>query len=189
MQPVKHRPGAAGDLSRTGDAVNRREPGPNDQKGWNRGKSRPLPGAGFFYGGGGNLHHELEICAGGVVFKEGKIVVLKRKNGVWLMPKGHVEPGETLEQAGAREATEETGLAVRIGPKLGETAYSHSEDGRYHRKKVHWYYMESDGGELRPEEGIFIEARLVAEEEIQILSFSGDRDIAERAFAVKAAKE
>lgn len=135
------------------------------------------------------MPHELETCAGGVVFKEGKIVVLKRKNGVWLMPKGHVDPGETLEQAAVREVKEETGLTVRLGPKLGETAYSHSEDGRLHRKKVHWYYMEAVGGKLRPEEGMFTEARLLAEEEIELLSFAGDREIAERGFALKAAKE
>ena len=41
----------------------------------------------------------MEICAGGVVIKDGKVVAIKRKNGVWLMPKGHVDPGETLEEA------------------------------------------------------------------------------------------
>ncbi|NLY89971.1 MAG: hypothetical protein GX085_10235, partial [Firmicutes bacterium] len=31
---------------------------------------------------------EEEICAGGVVFFNGRIVALRRKNGVWQMPKG-----------------------------------------------------------------------------------------------------
>lgn len=126
---------------------------------------------------------EVEICAGGAVIKGGKLVILKRKNGVWLMPKGHVDPGETIAEAAGREVKEETGLEVKIGPELGITEYSHSEDGRLHRKKVYWFYMEAAGGELKPEDGIFTEAALISEDQIETLSFPHDRELAKEAFA------
>lgn len=134
-------------------------------------------------------HGQEEICAGGVVFFQGKIVILQRKNGVWLMPKGHVDPGETLEEAACREVTEETGLTARIGPKLGETAYSYFEAGKRHNKRVHWFYMEAHSGKPRPEEDIFTSVRLLAGEELHVLSFPGDREIAERALVIRACKE
>ncbi|NLZ44865.1 MAG: NUDIX hydrolase [Clostridia bacterium] len=130
-----------------------------------------------------------EICAGGVVCYQGKIVALRRKNGVWLMPKGHVDPGETLEEAARREVKEETGLSVCLGPKLGETAYSFVEGGKRHKKRVHWFYMEARGGELQPEEEMFTAVRLLNGDELDVLSFPADREIAERALVVKACKE
>lgn len=123
------------------------------------------------------------ICAGGVVFKDDKIVSLRRKNGVWLMPKGHVEPGETLEQTAVREVQEETGLIARVKAPLGETEYSFTENGVLYQKKVHWFYMEAVDGELRPETEMFTDIRLLSAAELDLLSFEADRRLAAKAFA------
>ena len=84
---------------------------------------------------------EEEICAGGFVLRDGKVLALRRWNGAWLPPKGHVDFGESLEEAARREVYEEAGLVAAVGPKLGESAYTHSEDGRLHRKRVHWFQI------------------------------------------------
>jgi 8-oxo-dGTP diphosphatase len=45
-----------------------------------------------------------------------RLVLIRRKHPPpgWALPGGHVEVGETVEQAAAREALEETGLTVRL---------------------------------------------------------------------------
>ena len=50
--------------------------------------------------------------AGGVVLNhDGLVLVLRRKTeGTWVLPKGRVEPGESLKQTALREVEEETGL-------------------------------------------------------------------------------
>ncbi|MGL4494344.1 MAG: NUDIX hydrolase [Beijerinckiaceae bacterium] len=52
------------------------------------------------------------------VFRDGKVLLATRTkpplNGVWSLPGGHVEPGETLEQAAVREVREEVGVESAI---------------------------------------------------------------------------
>ena len=57
----------------------------------------------------------LHVSCGGVVLRRGGdklFVALVREDGFaeYILPKGHVEPGETFEQAAIREIGEESGL-------------------------------------------------------------------------------
>jgi 8-oxo-dGTP pyrophosphatase MutT (NUDIX family) len=47
-----------------------------------------------------------------VVGPRGVILVKHRRLHRWMQPGGHIEPGETPEEAAVRECTEETGLPV-----------------------------------------------------------------------------
>lgn len=53
-----------------------------------------------------------------VVSELGMVLLRHKRLGIWLQPGGHIDPGETPWEAAAREAEEETGLAVRA-PEAG----------------------------------------------------------------------
>ncbi len=46
------------------------------------------------------------------------IITARRQHNAWIFPVGTVDPGETLEQAAARECMEESGYTVQTGPLL-----------------------------------------------------------------------
>lgn len=45
-----------------------------------------------------------------------RILMVRNDHGSWTLPGGMREPGETLQETARREAREETGLEVRVGP-------------------------------------------------------------------------
>jgi ADP-ribose pyrophosphatase YjhB (NUDIX family) len=82
----------------------------------------------------------------------GEILLIQRAdNAHWGLPGGHVEPGESVAQAAAREVLEETGFAVEIGRLIG--VYSDPE-----RQTV-----ESSSGEHSQFINLCFEARVTAE--------------------------
>ena len=63
-------------------------------------------------------------CVGAVVHDlRGRLLLIRRARdpgrGLWSLPGGRVEPGETLAEAVEREVLEETGLEVRAGAPVG----------------------------------------------------------------------
>ncbi|MDL1893736.1 NUDIX domain-containing protein [Sphingobacteriales bacterium CHB3] len=59
------------------------------------------------------------VGVGAVVFNEDKVLLVKRgtppSEGLWAIPGGRLELGETLQQAAEREILEETGVVIRAG--------------------------------------------------------------------------
>ncbi|WP_121639125.1 HAD-IIA family hydrolase [Virgibacillus sp. Bac330] len=57
----------------------------------------------------------------GIIFdRDQRVLLMKRAdNGLWGIPSGHVEPGETVEEAIIREIREETGLDVKVNRLIG----------------------------------------------------------------------
>ena len=67
--------------------------------------------------------------SGGVVYRlaNGKVEYLlvrpKRGQNEWVLPKGHIEPGEESEQTAIREVQEETGVVARVIAPLQVTEF------------------------------------------------------------------
>ncbi len=67
---------------------------------------------------------------------------------LWSLPKGHIEAGETAEEAAVREVEEETGIIGRVVAPLGTIDFWFvAEDRRVH-KTVHHFLLRALGGEL-----------------------------------------
>jgi 8-oxo-dGTP pyrophosphatase MutT (NUDIX family) len=77
-----------------------------------------------------------------------EVVLVGRSHaGIWALPKGTPQPGETVEQVAMREAQEETGLQVQLIGYIGSVSYSFvREQVRYH-KQVRHFLLEAVGGD------------------------------------------
>lgn len=92
-----------------------------------------------------------EFSAGGVVFRRinGQVLWLVQEragHGYWQLPKGHIEKGESSQQAAVREVKEESGITVRIITKLSAIKYFYVIENERRFKQVQWYLMEYVAG-------------------------------------------
>ncbi len=65
----------------------------------------------------------------------------RRGRLLWSLPKGHLEPGETEQEAAVREVAEETGIRGRVLGKLGTIDFWFVAEGRRIHKTVHHFLL------------------------------------------------
>jgi ADP-ribose pyrophosphatase YjhB (NUDIX family) len=68
---------------------------------------------------------------------------------LWSLPKGHIEAGETPEDAALREVLEETGIESEILRLLGVIDFWFMADGKRIHKTVHHFLFQMTGGILQ----------------------------------------
>lgn len=129
-----------------------------------------------------------EISAGGVVMYGNSVLCLRKYNGDWVLPKGRVESGETLEQTALREVHEETGLICNITEYLGKINFNYKnlKTRREINKTVHWYLMNTNNTNTIPQksEG-FIKASFIhIFKASKTLRYEDERSIIRRALEV-----
>ena len=136
-----------------------------------------------------------EISAGGVVVRDGQVLVIvpRRRAAdrslVLALPKGHIDEGETAMQAATREVREETGITAEPVAELGETRYWYTHRGRRIRKAVFFFLFRYIDGDPADHDEEVIEARWMEIEEAQeTLTYSGEREMIERACATPLAR-
>ena len=85
--------------------------------------------------------------AGGIVFRRDAdairylLVTAKNQDKDWVLPKGHIESGESPRETAAREVLEESGVRARVIEKLGRLEF----DGRRGWIRVDFFLMEFTG--------------------------------------------
>jgi ADP-ribose pyrophosphatase YjhB (NUDIX family) len=129
-----------------------------------------------------------ETSAGGLVVdhEQGTAAVIgrldRRGRLLWSLPKGHIEAGETAEQAAVREVAEETGIIGRVVAPLGTIDFWFvAEDRRVH-KTVHHFLLQALGGELSDSDVEVTEVAWVPLEELESrLAYADERRLIRRA--------
>lgn len=129
-----------------------------------------------------------EVSAGGVVLRDGQVVVIvptrRAASGqkVLALPKGHVDPGETPEQAAEREVREEAGVVAALVAQLGEVRYWYQRSGRRIPKLVTFFLFDYVEGSVDDHDHEVEVARwMPLEQAVRELTYKGEREMVERA--------
>jgi ADP-ribose pyrophosphatase YjhB (NUDIX family) len=106
----------------------------------------------------------------------------RRGRLLWSLPKGHIEAGETAEEAAVREVHEETGIIGRVVAPLGTIDFWFvAEDRRVH-KTVHHFLLRAVGGELSDSDVEVSEVAWVPLDQLEArLAYADERRLIRRA--------
>lgn len=149
----------------------------------------------------GSPHLKLveDLSAGGVVYRRGaaSLEFLVGEQRDWRtggrnvrLPKGHLDPGETLEDAARREVAEETGRLVTTEGELGEHVYEYDVPSELDparvdhrvRKRVVFFLMRDDDAHPDGADDEMSRLHWLAEPEACArLTFENEREMVRRA--------
>lgn len=79
-----------------------------------------------------------------------EVLLIRKRDGYWTLPKGRVKRGEADEAALLRELYEETGLTCQVGEPVFQSNYKVEKAGRLRSKSVVYYLIRAAEGEPRP---------------------------------------
>ncbi len=131
-----------------------------------------------------------ETSAGGLVLDlsgpvpHGALIGRTNRRGrlLWSLPKGHLEAGETLEEAAIREVAEETGITGDIIGSLGIIDFWFVVEGRRVHKTVHHYLMVAEGGALSDDDIEVAEVAWVPLRDVpERLAYADERRLVDKA--------
>ncbi len=128
-----------------------------------------------------------EFSAGGVLVRRlrgrwmmAAIRPAGKKEGVWALPKGLIDPGESPEETALREVWEETGHTGSIELDLGTIEYMTEKRGIVAPKVVRYFVMRDEGGEFEPGAEVDELRWLERAEARELLTYDRDREVLDR---------
>ena len=136
-----------------------------------------------------------ERSAGGLVLKREDgvyygLLIGRSTPRIWSLPKGHVEPNETIEVAAVREVREETAIDAAIIEKLSDIRYWFYSNKVKHSKVVHFFLMRYVGGTPKPQAGEVDEAVWIPlDETLAVLTHLNERRLVGMAQRIVAQRQ
>lgn len=120
-------------------------------------------------------------CAGGVVFRDEKVLILKNEKNEWVLPKGKIKEDKLSTETAIYRVEYETGVDARIVSSAGETAYEFYSITREQPvcNKITWYIMESEDEkyEINKDEGFLDGGFYSIEEAMNMITYSQDKSL------------
>ncbi len=129
-----------------------------------------------------------EFSSGGLVIRNLKgrpfLAVVRVRDKILALPKGHPEPGESAQEAAQREVREETGLEATPVEKLGDVRYWYARDGDRVLKVVSFFLFRYRSGRLEDHDDEVEEALWIPLEEApKRLAYRGEKEMAKTALS------
>lgn len=120
-------------------------------------------------------------CAGGVVFFEDKVFLLKNEKEEWMLPKGIIRAGMLAHEVAVSRVKIECGIDAEIISTAGATSY---EFYSLTRKKpvcneITWYIMRAHNGEysVNTQEDFKDGGYFDIEEASKLITYSQDKSL------------
>jgi 8-oxo-dGTP pyrophosphatase MutT (NUDIX family) len=127
-----------------------------------------------------------EFSAGGVVVRRMRgrsfVAVVRVRDDILALPKGHPNGDESPEDAARREVREETGVEAELVEKLGDIRYWYARQGRRVLKVVSFFLFRYRAGRVEDHDHEVEEALWIPLDEAPgRLAYEGEREMAETA--------
>jgi ADP-ribose pyrophosphatase YjhB (NUDIX family) len=120
-------------------------------------------------------------CAGGVVFNENRVFILKNDKDEWVLPKGKIRNGSLPTETAISRVKYETGVDANIVSTAGETSYEFFSLSRKQEvyNSIIWYIMEaeSDNYKVNNEEGFKDGGFYPVDQAINMITYSQDKSL------------
>lgn len=120
-------------------------------------------------------------CAGGVVFYNDKVFLIKNEKEEWTLPKGVIKGNDLSSEVAVRRVQEETGLNVDIVSNAGRTSYEFFSITRQRPvcNKITWYIMKAlnESYELEKSPKIADGGFFDIDEALEKVTYSQDKSI------------
>jgi 8-oxo-dGTP pyrophosphatase MutT (NUDIX family) len=134
-----------------------------------------------------------EFSAGGVLLRtvrgEPHLAAVRpqgKQTGIWVLPKGNIDAGESPAETALREVREETGVEGRLVEKLGDVKYVYTWQGERIFKVVSFFLLRAGRGRIGAiEEAMRVEVAearwLPLADAPRLLAYGGEREMAAKA--------
>lgn len=120
-------------------------------------------------------------CAGGIVFCEDKVFLLRNEKGEWVFPKGVVRNGSLPTEVAIERVKYEAGITAEIISTAGRTNYEFFSLTRQKPvcNKINWYIMKSPDldFEINKDEGFTDGGYYNIEEAMELITYSQDKSL------------
>lgn len=125
-------------------------------------------------------------CAGGVVFYEDSVFLLKNEKDEWVLPKGVIRPGALSPDVALKRVWEEAGIKADIISAAGETSYEFYSTSRKIPvcNQINWYVMQAHTPDYQVNASLGFQkgGYFPIEEAINRITYSQDKSLVKSAY-------